>query len=123
MCSSDLSFNGSAFVNFNDLTLTASDVPTNQFGIFYYGPNQVNGGLGTPFGEGRRCVGGQTVRLPVVNTGASGSAERDIDNTQHPHSQNLQPGSTWHFQFWYCDPQGGPAGWNVTDALSITFCP
>jgi hypothetical protein len=118
-----ISFSGSAFVSFNDLTLVGTDVPTNQFGIFYYGPNQVNGGAGVPFGEGMRCVGGQTVRLPVVNTGPSGLPARNIDNTQAPHSQNLQPGSTWNFQFWFRDPLGGPAGWNLTDALSITFCP
>ena len=118
-----ISFSGSAFVGFNDLSLVASDVPTDQFGIFYYGPNQVNGGLGDPFGEGRRCVGGQTVRLPIVNTGSSGSAEQSIDNTQSPHAENIQPGSSWNFQFWYRDPNGGPVGYNLTDALSITFCP
>lgn len=114
---------GSTILSQNDLTLTSTGVPANQFGVFYYGPNQVNGGAGTPFGEGKRCVGGQTVRLNVTNTGPDGFAQATIDNTTLPHSQNLQPGSTWHFQFWFRDPSGGPFGWNLTDALSITFCP
>jgi hypothetical protein len=27
-----------------------------------------------------------------------------------------------NFQFWFRDPAGGPAGFNLTNALKITFC-
>ena len=37
--------------------------------------------------------------------------------------RTFSPGSNWNFQFWYRDPNGGPVGYNLTDALSITFCP
>jgi hypothetical protein len=83
----------------------------------------VNDGAGAPFGEGVRCVGGQTGRLPVVNTGPSGIPARNIDNTQSPHSQNFLPGNTRYFQFWFRDPPAGGSNFNLTDALSITFCP
>lgn len=29
---------------------------------------------------------------------------------------------TRHFQFWYRDPLAGGAGFNLSSALSITFC-
>jgi len=35
----------------------------------------------------------------------------------------ISAGNAAHFQFWYRDPPGGPTGFNLTDALSITFCP
>ena len=35
----------------------------------------------------------------------------------------IDAGETWNFQFWYRDPSAGGAGFNFTDALSITFCP
>ena len=104
--------------SFNDFTLIATDVPNNQFGVFYYGPSQTE----QVFGEGYRCVGEQTTRLSVVNTGPLGFATSPIDNTEAPHAGQITPGSTWNFQFWYRDPQGGAAGYNLTDALQVTFC-
>ena len=32
-------------------------------------------------------------------------------------------GDVRNFQFWYRDFLGGPAGFNTSDALQITFCP
>ena len=34
----------------------------------------------------------------------------------------ITPGSTWNFQFWFRDPSGGPAGFNFSDGLEVTFC-
>jgi len=31
------------------------------------------------------------------------------------------PGSTWSFQFLYRDPAGGPAGFNLTNAVELTL--
>ena len=107
----------------NDLTLLAGDAPPGQFAIFYYGNTQTN----QPFGEGVRCVGGLTFRLnpPVVIDG-NGDAVRQLDLTQPPAnggSGEITAGSTWYFQLWYRDPQGGPAGFNFSDGLEVTFCP
>jgi hypothetical protein len=36
----------------------------------------------------------------------------------------LVPGSTWNFQFWYRDSKGPlQSGFNLSDALTATFCP
>mgnify|MGYP000420898215 CR=1 FL=1 len=48
-----------------------------------------------------------------------------IDFTQEPVSSGplaMTPFSTWNFQFWFRDPQGGQVGFNLTDALEVTFC-
>ncbi|MDP6518957.1 MAG: hypothetical protein QF724_03260 [Planctomycetota bacterium] len=58
---------GSQDVAQNNLTLSAAPMPTDQMGIFFYGPNQAM----VPFGKGYRCVApvawassGSTHRLP-----------------------------------------------------------
>ncbi len=110
---------GSPFISSNNLVLIADDVPTNQFGIFYYGPLQNE----VPFGSGYRCVGGSTRRLPVVNSGSLGVAVYYLDLLNQPaHPHQITPGDTWNFQYWYRDPSDGNAGFNLSDGLSITFC-
>lgn len=105
----------------NGFVLTAADCPTGQLGLFIMGPNQA----ALPFGNGVLCIGGGVLRLnPAQSTGAGGSASLQIDMTDpiSPASQ-ITPGSTWKVQFWYRDPAAGGAGFNLSDALSATFCP
>ena len=92
-------------------------------GLFYYGPNQIQ----TSFGDGFRCVGGQTFRLnPVVQADAFGTATLPVDFTQPPTGSGaglITPGSTWNFQHWYRDVMAGMSGFNLSDGLSVTFAP
>ncbi len=112
---------GSSSITANDLTLFVSGAPTNQFGIFFYGNSQVQ----SPFGDGVRCVGGSTFRLnPSALTDPLGTAARPIDLTQYPTGSGagqVLPGSTWHFQFWFRDPQASGAGFNLSDGTTVTF--
>ncbi len=110
---------GSESVAANDLTLVASGVPVNQFGIFYYGDTQ----LQLPFGLGFRCVGGTNgiFRLgPPINSGSGGEIVRAVDLTSPPHaSGQILPGSTWNFQGWF---RSGTT-FDLTDGVSISFVP
>ena len=105
----------------NALVLHVVDGPPQKSGLFLYGSQQTS----VPFGDGIRCVGGSLFRLPVLVLDANGSASFALDVTQHPASGGpgaLLEGSTWNFQFVYRDPAGGPAGWNASNALQVTFC-
>lgn len=113
---------GTTSVMAADLVLTVTGCPAFKPGIFFYGPNEVD----LPFGEGRRCVGGQVHRLPIVMTDGGGLGQHALDFGQLPASAGpgqLAPGGRWKFQFWYRDPAGGPTGFNTSDALSAVFCP
>jgi hypothetical protein len=46
-----------------------------------------------------------------------------VDNTSASNFRNIQPGTSWNFQFWYRDPAGGGAGFNLSDAVMIPFRP
>ena len=56
----------------------------------------------------------------------NGRAKRHLDFTLPPASSGpgrITAGSTWNIQFWYRDPPGGPAGFNLSNGLAATFCP
>ncbi len=110
---------GSASVSANDLVLFGQSTPSNQNGIFFYGPNQVQ----LPFGNGFRCVGGGVHRLPVVNSGPGGQMVLALDYTTLGAASAIAPGSSWNFQAWFRDPPAGGAGFNLSDGYHISFLP
>ena len=110
---------GTPRVSENGFILTVEDGPANNFGIFFYGPNQVQ----ILFGDGFRCVGGMTQRLnPVLMTNGAGAITHQVDLTT-PGAAMILPDTTWNFQFWFRDPMGpGGTGFNLSNGLSVNFC-
>jgi hypothetical protein len=109
---------GTPSIAANDIVLHAFPCPPYQFGLFFYGPNQIN----NPFGNGRLCVGGGIYRLGVVQMDAFGIADRAVDLTNPPQaSGQIVSGSSWNFQFWFRDPGLG-AGYDLSDGVEISFC-
>jgi hypothetical protein len=120
--SASIGWSGSTSLFANGLTLSVSGAPALKNGLFFYGPTQTS----VPWGDGIRCVGGSLQRLVLVQPDASGAVSFPLDFTQPPLSSGphaLLPGSAWNFQFYFRDPLGGPAGWNSSDALEVSFCP
>ncbi len=121
-----IGWSGSTSIGANDFTLHGwSGIPS-QFGLFYYGSEQIQ----IPFGEGFGCVGGGSLGFFRLNPpqlfDSFGDVERLLDFTQPPASGGpgqIEPGSTWNFQLWYRDPVGGGSGFNLSDALSAPFTP
>ena len=114
-----ISGSGSTSVAANDFGLSSSANPAGQFGIFYMGENQTN----TAFGNGVRCAAGNVTRFSLLQTDGSGNVATAIDNTVPPALGKIVAGSTWNWQFWFRDPQGGGANFNTSDGLSVTYCP
>ncbi len=115
-----MGWSGAPGVGANNFGLVVSDAAAGQFGIFYYGGDQVS----IPFGNGTRCVGGSVFRLPVITTDSSGGAAFPMDLTAPPQpAGQIGPGQTWNFQFWFRDPPAGGAGFDLSDGLEVSFCP
>jgi hypothetical protein len=57
----------------------------------------------------------------VTDSFGDGSYEFDFTDPALPTAQ-IASGDEWNFQFWYRDPVGGGANFNLSDALEITFC-
>ncbi len=114
---------GSTSIEQNDFTLRVRGGIPGQFGISFYGGVETQ----LPFGDGFRCVGGAIFRLrPPQLADANGESSRLVDFTQPPAGSGageIEPGSSWKFQHWYRDPAFGGSGFNLSDALSVVFCP
>lgn len=118
---------GSTSISDNLFGVTVEGAPANRPGIFFYGGGQID----LPFGDGTRCVasGGLGVHRvnPVAFTDGSGEVLLPMDFTATQFSTG--PGaitglSTWNFQYWFRDPSGpGGSGFNLTNAIEVTFCP
>lgn len=107
----------------NDLTLTASQLPTNQFGYFLGSMTQAQ--TVNPGGSmGVLCVGGNIARFiaHLGNSGAGGQLQAVIDLTVIPANplHAIAPGETWNFVVWYRDYLLFPTS-NFSDGVSITF--
>lgn len=114
-----MSSNGELSVADNQFSLYSLGAPSGEFGLFFYGATQVQVG----FGDGTICVGGSLKRLPVVKVDTFGMASYDVDFNDLPAGGDIDPGSTWNFQFWFRDPGAGGSGFNFSDGLSAVFCP
>ncbi len=114
---------GSTCTALNDFTLTCNGLPPNTNGLWFYGANAGQ----IPFGNGFRCVTGSVFRLgPAQTVGAQGTTSRFVDLNVPPASGGasaITGGSTWRFQFWYRNPAGGGAGFNLSNGLEAVFCP
>lgn len=121
-----MSASGSTIIASNDFTLTAADLPANQFGIFVTSLDQgfvPNAGGSS---NGNICLGGIIGRffLPsqIVSSGAMGEISLQVPLASFPQGNGfvaVMSGDTWNFQAWHRDSVG--QGSNFTDGLQVTF--
>ena len=125
--SAEISAAGSDVVMDNDLTLTASSLPTNAFGFFIVSSTQ--GFVMMPGGSsGNLCIVGDIGRYvgagQIQNSGAAGAFSLAVDLTMIPQPMgavSTNAGDTWNFQTWFRDSSpGGPTS-NFTNGLEILF--
>jgi len=112
---------GTPRVSANDLVLTTVQLPsTGGVGLYIMGNQQSGSGLGVPFMDGLRCVGGQIFRFPAKAISTFSHLEqRTVVSTA---GNLIQPGATWNFQSWYRNPPGPCAtGANLSNALTVAF--
>lgn len=121
--------NGNAQVTNDTVLLTASGLPTTATIIFFQGDQQVNGGNGAVFGDGLRCVEGPaTWRLGVrAALGGQVSLGHGISGDPVLSVRGSVPaaGGTMHYQGWYRNAAAfcTPDGFNLTNAVSVTWVP
>lgn len=114
-----LSWSGSLSVSADELQLRCSGLPTNSSGRLFFGKSQTQ----TPFGDGFLCTAGTLARFPKALVAANGVVDIDVQFRALPSTAVLQAGDVRYFQFWYRDTASVGAGFNLSDALSVPFCP
>ncbi|MEO0660868.1 MAG: hypothetical protein AAFZ87_04965 [Planctomycetota bacterium] len=120
-----MSVAGSPVAADNDITLTASNLPVGQFGIFVTSLTQ---DFMPNIGEGNLCLGGQIGRYQLATqiqqVAPDGTFSLQIDTTfvpQGPGGVAIASGEVWNFQGWHRDFVGGAPTSNFTDGLAIAF--
>lgn len=116
---------GSEIATDNDITLTASGLPPNQFMLLAVSASVDS----IPFAggsQGTLCLGGAIGRYngQIVNSGAAGSVDLSLDLTSIPVPGGpaaAMAGDTWIFQGWYRDAIFGIPVSNFTSALRVEF--
>ena len=110
---------GVASITGQSFVLTATGLPSNQFGVFFQGNNALNNGLGVPFGDGLRCVGGAARRLQIVNSDFTGAAQTTVDVAAQG---GVVAGDLRRYQLWFTDP-GSICGalFNLSNATELTW--
>jgi len=114
---------GSAVAAANDLTLTASQMPPNTFGIFVVSETQ--GNVPMAGGQGTLCLAGAIGRYQqsILSAGPAGTFSLSPDLTQVPAPSTTYaaaPGMTLNFQAWFRDANPTQTS-NYTNGFSITF--
>jgi len=108
---------GSTSVADNDITLVASGVPPEAWGMFFYGSTEVY----IPLGIGFRCVGGEGLQrlLPLVRSDETGGVSRALDFTSHPMASSFisDAPTTANFQYWHRENGSN----SLTDAIRINL--
>jgi hypothetical protein len=118
-----LAWLGSTSVSGDDGVLEASQLPAGKAGIFLAGPYAKNGGLGTPFGDGLRCVQGPPLwRYPLSASGPDGVMTQG--SVTELAKAAIAAGDTWLFQAWHRDDDSTcGTRTNLTAAIAVTFGP
>lgn len=119
----DISATGSTLISANDLTVTMSSMPLNQFGYFI--TSQTQGFVANPGGSlGNLCVLGSIGRYNALSqigfSGSTGTISLALDLTSMPRASGdpvpAFPGQTWNLQGWHRDAFGQN---NFSNALAI----
>ena len=106
------------------LTLMGQYTEHNQFGLFFQAENNL--GLGTVWGDGLRCAGGDLKRLGTVMSDSMGASDTTgYGYTISSKAGNINAGDTKHYQLWYRNPNGSPCAndFNTSNGLSIVWLP
>ncbi len=120
-----LDAHGNASLANDTLRLEVQPVPNSSL-LFFQGTQRVNSGLGSPFGDGLRCVGGSVVRLRT-RVGALNFAAHPAGGDLPISVQGALPlaGGTRHYQVWYRNSANfcTSSTFNLSNGWSVDWTP
>ncbi|MEZ6017089.1 MAG: S8 family serine peptidase [Planctomycetota bacterium] len=108
---------GSFSIGSNNFQLRTTGLPNTGFALTIMSQQQGQSVLG----DGFLCLSGTITRLGIAPIAGNTSALA-LNFNAAPVSSLVDPGETWNFQTWYRDALPGGAGYNLSNALRVTFC-
>ena len=119
-----LTATGNAYLSDDTFQFEITGLPGVRPGLMVIGTNQVNGGLGAPFGDGLRCVSGSLARSQIQFTFGGTTTFSDWNGFSFGDA-SFGAGVTANYQFWYRDALNACSGvgFNFSNAWSVTWLP
>ncbi len=120
----NLAATGMSSLAADTLVLAGSGMP-NSFVLYFQGSTNVNGGLGTAFGDGLRCAGGSVVRLGTkLNTAGMSQYPAPGDPSVSVRGLVVAPG-TRVYQAWYRNAAAFCTAdtFNLSNGMNVTWVP
>ena len=115
---SGLSLLGSPRVVDDILTMHGFKLPVGEFALCLYG--QVSAPFPIQTGGNLCVLGGAVTRLfPAIAVGETGEIFHEIDFAAPLNALHLQAGTTWGFQIWHRDLQGGQSVTGTSRAIEL----
>jgi len=113
---------GSASIRSTSLFLAVQGLVPGQPGVYFQGSDAIDGGHGSPFGDGLRCAGGEITRIEIATADEGGISHTTVDVAAEG---GVSAGQTRRYQLWYRDPAGSPCGrgFNLTNGIEIEWRP
>jgi len=113
---------GSASVSAGDLVLHSMGLDPGKPGLYFQGNNQVANGLGSIFGDGFRCAGGNVVRLEIVTADLFGDSNTSVTIGA---AGGVMVGDVRRYQLWYRNPltSACSTGFNLTNGYEVVWQP
>ncbi len=119
-----LSGAGVASLANDSVVLTGTGMPDSS-ALYFQGTTQQNGGLGSAFGDGLRCVAGSIVRLGTQsNTGGASQFPGAGDPSVSAKGLVTSAG-TRTYQVWYRNAASfcTPSTFNLTNGIAVSWTP
>lgn len=117
-----LSGSGLPSLSVDTVVLGGSQMPSNSPVLYFQGTLQMNSGIGTAFGDGLRCAGGQVTRLGTTINSVLGASQypSGAQPSVSVRGGVMAPGSRT-YQAWYRNAASfcTPAGFNTTNGWQI----
>jgi hypothetical protein len=120
----NLAGSGNASISSDSFVLSGSGMPDSS-ALYFQGTAQINGGLGTAFGDGLRCAGGSVIRLGTkTNAGGASQYPTGADPTIAVKGMNAA-GDVRMYQVWYRNAAAfcTASTFNLTNGLQVTWSP
>jgi|GEM_PF-1413050 len=119
-----LATTGFASVSADSLVLLGSGMPTSS-ALYFQGTSVIASGNGQVFGDGKRCTGGEVLRIDTA-TNFGGISQYPGAGDPGVSVRGFVPitGGMRVYQIWYRNPDPGfctPSFFNLTNALSVTW--
>ncbi|MFT7668996.1 MAG: hypothetical protein ACI8X5_001696 [Planctomycetota bacterium] len=119
-----LTATGNPSVSNDTLLLTATQIPLNAPGFFWFAntqPGVVQSGVGVPFGMGLRCIS-NPILIRKLNNGGTVPLPGDPAISI---AQGIDAGDTTYFQYWYRNNNGpcgvGAGSVNATNGVEVVW--